>query len=1351
MHFFFRPSIRFVFTLAGFICAGAFPLSIHGAELKVDINNSGRPLSEGNDPAFTPWSTNQTWFSGGDTISAGFSGVTVTFTRKGSAGDGLQPGYWKAGVQSTVYNVKLTADGIKVSNGDSGAQIEMRISGLSAGSHTLLVYHNIWDNHAGGADAPLSVSVNGSTIISSLPMSVQATNNTLAALSYVTFTATSGQEVVVLFASKNTATYNNVYINGFEIDTPNTKLQANNPVPNNADEHVNADNGSLTLDWGAATSGAASHDVYFGTSSNAVAAATHSSSEFRGNQISTSYSVNGINSLLTYFWRVDEVSSSGATTRGSVWYFRPRHLAFPGAEGYGRFARGGRGGVVVRVTNLNDNGAGSLRDAIEGNYGPRTVVFDVSGLITLTGDDIIIDGNTPPITVAGQTAPGKGICVKRQQFALSGAKDAIVRFMRMRVGKETGETQNGSGMSGVDHCIMDHCSISWGIDEEMSTRGAKNLSLQRTLISEALNVAGHQNYPPGTAHGYAASIGGEIASFHHNLLAHCEGRNWSLAGGLDANGNFAGSLDIFNNVVYNWGGRTTDGGTHRCNFVNNYYKPGAASSFFYALSAQYDDFPGTQQYYFSGNVMPGHFQLSNETSGRRATPGTGSVPTSYSPWVSSPFFSSYATIDEVTNAYKKVLSDVGCNEPVIDDHDARVIRETIDGTYTYSGSVSGDPGLPDTTADVGGWENYGNTTRPANWDTDHDGMPNWWEVIKGFNTNSPSGNFSESNSDSDGDGFTALEDYLNWMARPHADCNAGSTVDIDLDALSRGYTNSNPVYSFSGQANGTVTFVNGRYARFTPSTDANALGAFNYTVTDNKGYAMTRTVGIRIVGNGTSTGGVSNVTINVDLDHGATYSGTAAAPDSGATWNSISGGGTLSAVKDSQGNTLSGVSIALTSASGSYHFYNDSSSGSPNPSALMSDYTYGDTYTYSISGLTPGAACTLYAYSHGNVDNQTGTITLASANGGAAGSTAATGNTGNFRNLSVYGQGYNYVVLGGTVNSSGNVTFTVTNFLNGFQLQLQPASGPATVQAENGSSGGGVTIDSNNAGFNETGFANFSASGGYLEFNNVDGGSGGAATLTIRYALGASGSRTGSLIVNGVAQGITFNSTGSWTSWTTLNVNLTLASGANNTIRFESTGEDLGNIDEITVTPGSLPSPWVAADIGAVSAPGGASASSGVFTVEGSGEDIWDTADEFHYVYQTASGDCEIRARVTAVENTDSWAKAGVMIRETLNANSTHATAVVTPGSGVSFQRRSSTGGSSAHTTTSGLAAPYWIRVTRSGNTFTAYRSTDGSNWTTIGSENITMSSSVYIGLAVTSHNDGTLCTAVFDNLTVSP
>jgi len=207
-----------------------------------------------------------------------------------------------------------------------------------------------------------------------------------------------------------------------------------------------------------------------------------------------------------------------------------KSLAFPTAEGYGRFAQGGRGGRVLHVINLNDSGPGSLRAAVETD-GPRTVVFDVSGLITLESRLIIRKTNSE-LTIAGQTAPGKGICLRKYNMGMLGATNVIVRYIRVRPGNLSGMTLDGMGMASSDQCIIDHCSISWTLDESFSSRGGRNITLQRTLISEALNEAGHKKYPPGTQHGYAASIGGDIGSFHHNLLAHCAGRNWSLAGGL---------------------------------------------------------------------------------------------------------------------------------------------------------------------------------------------------------------------------------------------------------------------------------------------------------------------------------------------------------------------------------------------------------------------------------------------------------------------------------------------------------------------------------------------------------------------------------------------------------------------------------------------------------------------------------------------------------------------------------------------------------------------------------------------------------------------------------------------------
>jgi len=387
------------------------------------------------------------------------------------------------------------------------------------------------------------------------------------------------------------------------------------------------------------------------------------------------------------------------------------------------------------------------------------VVFDVSGLITLESK-LIIRKEYSNLTVAGQTAPGKGICLRKFNFGMLGAEDVIVRYIRVRPGNISGTTLDGMGMASSQNCIIDHCSISWTLDEAFSSRGARNITLQRTLISEALNAAGHRKYPPGTEHGYAASIGGDIGSFHHNLLAHCAGRNWSLAGGLVKSTNeYAGRLDIRNNVVFNWKNRTTDGGAHEVNFVNNYYKPGPATKLFTVLNPQYANFPGSQRYFMSGNVMPGYFGPGEQEKGRRAGTEKGGQLPDYSPWAAAEFFPSLVKTQSAEEALESVLADVGCSLPALDQHDRRIVEEVRRGEARYRGSKTALPGLPDSQEDVGGWEDYPEMHREAGWDEDGDGMPGAWELRYGLNPKDP----ADGNKDLNGDGYTNLEKYLNEL------------------------------------------------------------------------------------------------------------------------------------------------------------------------------------------------------------------------------------------------------------------------------------------------------------------------------------------------------------------------------------------------------------------------------------------------------------------------------------------------------------------------------------------------------------------------------------------------------------
>jgi len=832
-----QSKIRVAFKLAMASLLGI--ASMGSAATLIDFNMSGRGDAEVNEPGWNPWVV-----AAATTDSKTFSGVTFALSMAGTSGTNLNSTWYKAGVAAPNY-ARLVGDGLHVEGGNSGGAIKLVLSGLTAGTHTLLAYHNAVD---GNTWAQVNVDVDGVRKITNLQPTNRALTTDASAITYVTFSATSGKSVTILYSpnSSSSSSYKNVIINALALDVPNPVAMAKGESPEDRDWHVDADAGSVTLSWTAAKT-AVSHGVYFGTDSSGVSKATTTSGQYMGKQTGATYKVTGLSNLKTYWWRVDETDASGVVTKGNIWGFSPRHLAFPGAEGYGRYARGGRGGKVVHVTNLDDAGAGSLRAAVETDIGPRTIVFDVSGIITLKSRLTLSSNN---VTLAGQTAPGKGIVVRSCPFGLSGVNDNIIRFLKVRLGY-TGLTWDGTGLQGANHTIMDHASVSWTIDESFSSRSGKNITLQRTLISEALNVANHQNYPAGTMHGYAATISGDVGSFHHNLLAHNDGRNWSFGGGLDGNGYYAGRLDVFNNVVYNWNDRASDGGAHEVNFVGNYYKPGAATKYKMALNNQWDGFPGTQQYYCHGNIVKGTFDDSTKANnGCTSSTGTASV-VNPDPWVTKPFFASYATVQTAAEAYKDVLSDVGMTMPVFDDHDQRMVKETYNGTYTYKGSVSGLPGLIDRESDQGGYESYPSTSRAVGFDTDADGLPDWYETYIGTSTKSASGDFSNANADPVGDGYTNLERYLDYMATPHAEAKVSNSVTFNLASLFRGYANA-PSYSAGSNSCLTTTIVDS-VLTVTPKS-ACGIASLPLTVKDKEGSTKTRCVAVFVTG---STSGVS--------------------------------------------------------------------------------------------------------------------------------------------------------------------------------------------------------------------------------------------------------------------------------------------------------------------------------------------------------------------------------------------------------------------------------------------------------------------------------------------------------------
>ena len=443
--------------------------------------------------------------------------------------------------------------------------------------------------------------------------------------------------------------------------------------------------------------------------------------------------------------------------------------AFPGAEGAGKWSAGGRGGKVYEVNSLNDSGPGTLREAINAS-GPRIVVFRVSGTIALLSNLTI---RNPYITIAGQTAPGDGICLKDRSFVIS-ADHVIIRYLRARTGDNAGLELDTITAGKGQYIILDHCSATWGIDETLSTSaysGLDKVTVQWCLIAESLNCSVHSE----GCHGYGTLAKGGFGAqytYHHNLYAHHSGRspypgNYNRVD-IDPQGL---TFDFCNNVIYNWGGDfagyNTQGGHNsvtRMNFIGNYYKQGinstANKAFFQRVT--------TSKGYFSSNWMnnaypadPWNIVIFDEGwTQEQIDDFKLSSPTP----VNEP-----VTMDDAQTAYERVLTDVGATLPRRDSVDTRIINSVIDGT----GRIIDDEDQ------VGGWPQLNSTTPPA--DSDHDGMPDKWEIARGLNPN----DVNDNKLDRDGDGYTNVEEYLNYLVarRTESPPDFDNDGDVDWDDL----------------------------------------------------------------------------------------------------------------------------------------------------------------------------------------------------------------------------------------------------------------------------------------------------------------------------------------------------------------------------------------------------------------------------------------------------------------------------------------------------------------------------------------------------------------------------------------
>ncbi|MCF8503291.1 MAG: pectate lyase [Caulobacter sp.] len=417
--------------------------------------------------------------------------------------------------------------------------------------------------------------------------------------------------------------------------------------------------------------------------------------------------------------------------------------AFPGAEGFGRFAAGGRGGAVLRVTTLADSGPGSLRAAVEVG-GPRTVIFDVGGTIVLESP---LKVGQAKITLAGQTAPGDGITLRGQPLIIA-ADDVVVRYLRIRLGDETRVQDDALSITRGRRIIIDHVSTSWSVDETLSAGsrysppedGIYDLTVQWSLIAESLNGSVHLK----GEHGYGSLIRGGYGarfSWHHNLWADHQARmprpgNYTSAA-VDPQGPL---FEFRNNVFYNWGGgragynADTDSQAGY-DFIANWYQPGPDSEGALAFCEQNP----LARAWFAGNAMNGSVP-TDPWSLVGCRPGAGYR----SP---APLADSGIATDTAARAYERVLATSGASR-VRDAVDLRIIAGVRDRTGRLINSQ----------ADVGGWPVL--KSGPAWIDTDGDGMPDSWERAQGLD---PSDG-SDGAKDRNGDGWTNLEDWLNSLA-----------------------------------------------------------------------------------------------------------------------------------------------------------------------------------------------------------------------------------------------------------------------------------------------------------------------------------------------------------------------------------------------------------------------------------------------------------------------------------------------------------------------------------------------------------------------------------------------------------
>ena len=542
--------------------------------------------------------------------------------------------------------------------------------------------------------------------------------------------------------------------------------------------------------------------------------------------------------------------------------------AFPTAEGYGKYATGGRGGKVVFVENLDDYVAyNSLEASIPGSFRwaltqypgePITVLFRVSGIIklkpylTTTGSTVTnrneIRCTRANMTIAGQTAPGEGVLIRNGRVNLGGCTDLVIRNVRFRVGENAADSTFLPGGSmdceNAVRVIIDHCNFGWSGEENLTFYDNRYTTVQWTIFHDALYDDGHGK----GVRGYGSQTGGICATYHHNLWTNNQSRSPRLNGARTTNETNV-FIEFINNVVYNWGSTSAAYGgdvntgdrSHTCNFIGNYYKPGHATpSTKYFFTNNIVSGANIPKWYLTGNIMEGYSTINSNnwngfywkwsgTAGTALpTKATASSDTLLLPpsnvvfnavWVG---YSPYKTnIQSATDAYNSILSKVGTINR--DSVERRVIREVKNGTSTFKASL-GSWGIIDKSYNAEGYRPYATAVVPT--DTDNDGMPDDWELANGLDPTNPDDRNMKTS-----EGYTALEVYLNSLMGENIDHNFVSAVKdvktFNASIVPTIVNNKFKVLSDTPLQSAKIFDLTGKQIMFSSLTDNNSVNVAN--------------------------------------------------------------------------------------------------------------------------------------------------------------------------------------------------------------------------------------------------------------------------------------------------------------------------------------------------------------------------------------------------------------------------------------------------------------------------------------------------------------------------------------------